>query len=202
MPHMRVAVVAAAVGALIVVGVVLRAGGGSNRVGVDAGGLAVRQMSSKAPDVGGQGLDGQEHAIADARGHVLVVNVWATWCGPCQDELPTIVRTAHTYAGRGVRFLGLDYADDSAQAREWVRSYGMPYPSISDPSGRFADDLGFVGLPDTYIVDRTGTIRYWLAGAIDDPAKEKMFTGLLDEVLAAPSSSGAAATPAASSGSG
>jgi cytochrome c biogenesis protein CcmG/thiol:disulfide interchange protein DsbE len=200
MPTMRVAVVVA-VGALILVGVVLRECG-SNRVGVDTGGLAVRQMSSPAPDVGGEGLDGAQHAIADARGHVLVVNVWATWCGPCQDELPGIVRVAHTFAARGVRFLGLDYDDDAAQAREWVRTYEMPYPSISDPSGRFADDLGFVGLPDTYIVDRTGTIRYWLAGAIDDPSKVKAFTRLLREVLAGPSPSGSAAAAATSSASG
>jgi cytochrome c biogenesis protein CcmG/thiol:disulfide interchange protein DsbE len=201
MPTMRVVVIAAVAGALIMAGIVLRECG-SNPVGVDTGALAVRQMSSPAPDVGGQGLDGGQHAIADARGHVLVVNVWATWCGPCQDELPAIVRVAHTYAGRGVRFLGLDYADDSAQAREWVRRYGMPYPSISDPSGRFADDLGFVGLPDTYIVDRNGTIRYWLAGAIDDPSEEKAFTALLDEVLAGASSSGSATASATSAASG
>jgi cytochrome c biogenesis protein CcmG, thiol:disulfide interchange protein DsbE len=191
MPIMRVVVIAVAGALLLVTGVVLR---DCNRVGVDAGELAVRELSSPAPDVAGVGLDGAQHAIADARGHVLVVNVWATWCGPCQDELPTIVRAARRYATRGVRFLGLDYHDDSAQAREWVRRYEMPYPSISDPSGRYADDLGFVGLPDTFIVDRTGTIRYWLAGAIDDASKEKLFTDLLDEVLTGPSP-----TPSASS---
>jgi DsbE subfamily thiol:disulfide oxidoreductase len=189
MPSMRLPVVAATAVALILVGVILRQ---CDRVGVDAGGLAVRQMSSPAPDVAGQGLDGGRHAVSDARGHVLVVNVWATWCGPCQDELPLFVREARRYSERGVRFLGLDYADDSAQAREWVRSYGMPYPSIVDPSGQFADDLGFVGLPDTFIVDRNGTIRYWLAGAIDDPSKVEVFRGLLHEVLAGTAASGSA----------
>jgi cytochrome c biogenesis protein CcmG, thiol:disulfide interchange protein DsbE len=181
MPSMRLSVVAATAVALILVGVILRQ---CDRVGVDTGGLAVRQMSSQAPEVAGPGLDGVQHAVSDARGHVLVVNVWATWCGPCQDELPLFVREARRYAARGVRFLGVDYNDDSARAREWVRRYGMPYPSIADPSGRFADDLGFVGLPDTFIIDRTGTIRYWLAGAIDDPSKVKVFRGLLHEVLA------------------
>jgi cytochrome c biogenesis protein CcmG/thiol:disulfide interchange protein DsbE len=197
MPTMRVAVVAAAAAALILVGVVLRECG-PNRVRVNTGGLAVRQMSTPAPDLGGEGLDGGHYSIADARGHVLVVNVWATWCAPCQRELPMFVRAARRYAGRDVRFLGLDYADDSAQAREWVRSYGIPYPSLSDPSGHFADDLGFVGLPDTYIVDRSGTIRYWLAGAIDTRSNLKVFTGLLDGVLAGmtPSASATAPTPA------
>jgi cytochrome c biogenesis protein CcmG/thiol:disulfide interchange protein DsbE len=197
MLRVRVLVVAATAVGLIAVGVVLREC--TNRVGVNAGGLAVRQMSSPVPDVSGEGLDGGRYAFADMRGDVLVVNVWATWCGPCQDELPSLVREAHAFAGRGVRFLGLNFNDDSAQAREWVRTYDIPYPSIVDPSGRFADDLGFVGLPDTYIVDRTGTIRYWLAGAIDDRSDVKVFRGLLREVLAQPAPT-ASATPSPASG--
>ncbi len=194
MQIMRGVVFAVGGALLLVTGVILR-DCAQTSVGVNTGDLAVREISSPAPDVSGTGLDGAQHAIADARGHVLVVNVWATWCGPCQDELPSIVQAAHRYAQRGVVFLGLDYADDSAQAREWVRRYQMPYPSISDPSGTFANDLGFVGLPDTYIVDRSGTIRYWLAGAIDDVSKTKQFTMLLDAVLSGPS---ATASPAAS----
>ncbi len=67
---------------------------------------------------------------------------------------------AKRYEDRGVRFLGINHMDQTAAATEWVRHYGVPYPSIADPSGKFATDLDYFGLPDTYVVDPTGTIRY------------------------------------------
>jgi cytochrome c biogenesis protein CcmG, thiol:disulfide interchange protein DsbE len=137
-------------------------------------------MNSPLPALEGEAVSGGTVNLADFRGDVTVVNVWATWCGPCRQEQPGLVRTAKRYADRGVRFVGLNYQDNRAAARAWVEEYHVPYESLFDEQGRYADDLGFPYLPDTYIVDAGGTIRW----AIYGETSEAEVSGLLDEVLA------------------
>ena len=114
-------------------------------------------------------------------GDVTVVNVWATWCGPCRQEQPGLVRTAERYADQGVRFVGLNYQDNLAAAQAWVEEYDVPYESLVDASGGYADDLG-VPVPAGHVhraIDR-GTIRWAIYGA----TSEAELSQLLDEVLA------------------
>jgi DsbE subfamily thiol:disulfide oxidoreductase len=133
------------------------------------------------PVLTGESLDGERlDAAAYADGHVLVINVWANWCDPCRREQPQLVRLADRYQDEGVRFLGINYQDDRDAARAWVREFQVPYPSLFDPSGRSAFDLGFPALPDTYVVDPGGTIRWVVYGETD----ERELAGLIDEVLA------------------
>jgi DsbE subfamily thiol:disulfide oxidoreductase len=133
------------------------------------------------PELSGTTLEGKSlDAATYADGSVLVINVWANWCDPCRREQPQLVRLANRYQDEGVRFLGINYQDDRAAARAWVREFGVPYPSLFDPSGRTAADLGFPALPDTYVVDPGGTIRWAVYGETD----ERELAGLIDEVLA------------------
>jgi cytochrome c biogenesis protein CcmG/thiol:disulfide interchange protein DsbE len=146
----------------------------------------VRVEGRPLPDLAGTGLQGERLSAADLRGHVLVVSVWATWCLDCEKDQPGFVNVAERYADRGVRFLGVDPLDNEAPALEWVRRYHVPYPSIQDPSGRFAASLGYTGLPATYVVDRDGTIRFSIIGST---TSEATLSGLLDQVLAGASAS-------------
>jgi cytochrome c biogenesis protein CcmG/thiol:disulfide interchange protein DsbE len=116
----------------------------------------------------------------DLLGRVTLVNVWATWCDPCRREQPALERLYRAYHDRGVAFLGINYRDDDAAARAWVREFDVSYPSIVDRPGAFADDLGFPALPDTFLVDRDGTIRYVAFGETN----EQELRPLLDELLA------------------
>jgi DsbE subfamily thiol:disulfide oxidoreductase len=141
----------------------------------------VERRDEPLPALSGPALEGPALDAADFRGSILVVNVWATWCDPCRREQPALQRLSERYADRGVRFLGINYADDEAKARNWVDRFGVGYPSLADPSGGFADDLGFIGLPDTYVVDAAGIIRF----AIFGETTEAEVSGLLDELLAA-----------------
>jgi thiol-disulfide isomerase/thioredoxin len=95
----------------------------------------------------GEDLQGKSISSTDLAGHVVVVNAWATWCAPCEQEQPALVHVAKRYADQGVRFLGINHMDQTAAAREWVRTYDVPYPSIADPSGRFAASFDYFGLP-------------------------------------------------------
>jgi thiol-disulfide isomerase/thioredoxin len=149
----------------------------------------VRSMSEPLPVLQGEDLQGNQISSADFAGRVLVVNAWATWCLPCEQEQPDLVRVAQRFADRGVSFLGINHMDQTAAAKEWVRTYHVPYPSIADPSGRFAASFDYFGLPDTYVVDATGTIRYAIGPGA---TTEAQLSGLLDEVLATQTSASSA----------
>ena len=143
--------------------------------------FGVAEVDQPLPPLSGETVDGDRlDAATYADGNVLVINVWADWCAPCRREQPVLVRLADRYHNDGVRFLGINYQDDRDAARAWVREFEVPYPSLFDPAGRSAADLGFPALPDTYVVDRDGTIRWVVYGAFD----ERELTRMIDDVLA------------------
>ncbi len=151
--------------------------GGSTETGT----TSVQRVSEPLPLLEGKAVDGDATlSTADHAGEVLVLNVWASWCAPCEEEMPELVRVAERYENRGVTFLGINHTDQLASARTFARRYRVPYDSFHDDAGRFAAKLGYLGLPDTYVVDAGGTIRF----AINGPTTEAELSGLLDEVLA------------------
>jgi len=139
----------------------------------------VARMDDPLPRLAGQTLDGgRVDASSYAAGRVLVVNVWAHDCPPCRAEQPMLVDLAARYDD--VRFLGINYDDDLDAARSWVEEFDVPYPSLFDRPGKTAVDLGYPFIPDTYVVDREGTIRWVVFGATD----ESELTDLIDDVRA------------------
>jgi DsbE subfamily thiol:disulfide oxidoreductase len=143
--------------------------------------FGVAEMDEPLPRLAGETVDGDHvDAEAYADGSVLVINVWADWCDPCRLEQPQLVRLADRYEDEGVRFLGINYQDDRAAAKAWIEEFGVPYPSLFDPAGRTAAELGYPALPDTYVVDRGGTIRWVVYGETD----ERELADLIDDVLA------------------
>ena len=144
--------------------------------------LGAKAMNEPAPALAGDTVGGGTAALADLRGKVVVVNFWATWCTPCRAEQPELVRLSDDYRHKGVEFLGVLERDDTAKARAWLKEFGVPYPSIVDEPGAWADDFAFFGLPDTYVIDRAGTIRWSVFGQTD----AAQLRPLIDEVLAQP----------------
>jgi DsbE subfamily thiol:disulfide oxidoreductase len=142
--------------------------------------LGVARVDDPLPRLAGETLEGGRlDAAAHADGSVLVINVWADWCGPCRREQPQLVELAERYERRGVRFLGINYQDDRHAARAWVDEFEVPYPSLFDPWGRSAASLGFPALPDTFVVDRQGTIRWVVYGE----TSERQLGRLIEDVL-------------------
>ncbi|KHL15099.1 thiol-disulfide isomerase/thioredoxin [Mumia flava] len=96
--------------------------------------------------------------LAGLPGTPTVINLWASWCGPCRDELPELARL-HTEAGGQVAVLGVDYRDpDPLGAIALAADSGVTYPLVSDPDEAVRDALGVIGLPQTVFVDASGTI--------------------------------------------
>ena len=169
------AVVRLSVLALIVPAVLLQACGRP-----DASGTGVAEDDRPLPRLAGRSLEGEPldlHRFAG--GLPIVINVWAHDCPPCREEQPVLVELAHRYEGE-VRFVGINYQDDRDAARDWVQEYDVPYPHLYDPHGRTAVDLGYPFIPDTYVVDRDGVIRWVVFGATD----EAQLDGLIADVLA------------------
>ncbi len=117
--------------------------------------------------------------LSDFAGDVVVLNFWATWCGPCRREASGLESTWESYRGRGVRFLGVDYRDDHAAAMAWEREFGTTYPSVSDPAGELAFDYQLIGLPTTFLISREGRIVYRFVGYTDAAILRRALDDLL-----------------------
>jgi thiol-disulfide isomerase/thioredoxin len=141
----------------------------------------VTRTDEPLPVLEGETLDGAKVSTRDYIGDVLVLNVWASWCGPCTEEQPALARLADRYERDGVAFLGINHQNDRNEAKAWVRNYDVPYPSLYDPGGSFADDLGYPYLPDTFVVDASGNLRIRIFGETN----EQELGQLIDEVLTA-----------------
>jgi thiol-disulfide isomerase/thioredoxin len=144
---------------------------GSN--GFQAGDASTRWVTSGDRDqvqgVTGPLLDGSEFDLASWRGHVVVVNFWGSWCGPCHDEAKALEQVYRDSAGQGVEFVGIDVRDDQASARNFVRTKHVTYPTVFDASNLLA--LRFRGVPPnatptTIVLDRQGRIAARHSGAI------------------------------------
>lgn len=119
----------------------------------------------------GGGLDAYRRRIAALRGYPVVVNVWASWCGPCRHEFPVLQDLSARY-GKRVAFLGVDAEDSADAAATFLRDEPVPYPSYSDPDEEIKDSLGATrGLPDTAFYDRRGELVYLKQGPYTDRAE-------------------------------
>ncbi len=133
------------------------------------------------PVVSGDGLDGSTVSLADARGSVVVLNAWASWCGPCRTEMPLLV--AEAKRNPDVAFLGLNVNDDPASAMAFAEQAEVPYPSIVDQGGSMMariPGLG-TGLPATVIVDRHGRIAARIIGPVREGQLRPVLADLADE---------------------
>jgi cytochrome c biogenesis protein CcmG/thiol:disulfide interchange protein DsbE len=117
------------------------------------------------------GVDAYEGRIAGLHGYPAVVNVWASWCGPCRFEFPLLQRAAAQY-GKRVAFLGIDSQDSDDAARTFLEEAPVPYPSYTDSGKEIADHVGAsLGLPDTAFYDRHGELVHLKQGPFDDLAE-------------------------------
>jgi cytochrome c biogenesis protein CcmG/thiol:disulfide interchange protein DsbE len=109
------------------------------------------------------GTEAFEQRIAALKGHPVVVNVWASWCGPCRYEFPDLQKLSARY-GKRVAFLGINSEDVESDATEFLEEDPVPYPSYSDPDHKLAIHLGAFHLPDTAFFNRDGKLVYLKIG--------------------------------------
>jgi cytochrome c biogenesis protein CcmG, thiol:disulfide interchange protein DsbE len=114
---------------------------------------------------------GKRFVPADMKGKVWLLNVWASWCVTCREEHPLLVELSRK---KLLPILGLNYKDKDPQALEWLKRFGDPYDfSVVDADGRIGIDYGVYGVPETYLIDADGVIRYKQIGAITPAVLEQ-----------------------------
>ena len=130
------------------------------------------------PDVTGRTIAGKDLVLADLVGHVLVINVWGSWCAPCREEAPVLAAVSEETAERGVHFVGIDVRDTPAAANAFEAKYGITYPSLDDQSGlvlaQFTGIIPISAVPSTVVVDRDGIIRARVIGRVQRTTLERL----------------------------
>jgi cytochrome c biogenesis protein CcmG, thiol:disulfide interchange protein DsbE len=123
-------------------------------------------------------LDGKPFDLSGVRGKPVLINFWASWCIPCEEEAAVLEQGSRAYRDR-VTFIGVNVQDTDPLAREFLRRFGVTYPNGRDASGAIAVEYGMSGVPETYFVDRDGQlVRKW-QGALDNVR----LRAYLDELL-------------------
>jgi cytochrome c biogenesis protein CcmG/thiol:disulfide interchange protein DsbE len=119
---------------------------------------------------------------ADFSGAVTIVNVWASWCVPCHEEVPFLQQLADD---KRVRMVGINYKDQADNARRFIGRYGNPFAAVGvDAGGRAAIDWGVYGVPETFVVGRDGRIAYKLVGPITAGNFESQVKPAIEKALA------------------
>jgi thiol-disulfide isomerase/thioredoxin len=111
--------------------------------------------------------DGRTDSLARHRGSVVLVNLWATWCPPCQAEIPDLERFSREYRSRGVVVLGVDQGESLQAASAYARARGVTYPILLDEHQEYGRSYAAIGLPTTVIVDRSGHVVRGIDGALN-----------------------------------
>jgi cytochrome c biogenesis protein CcmG, thiol:disulfide interchange protein DsbE len=141
-------------------------------------------IGKAAPEFQLARLDDPAQSVSqvDLRGQVWLLNVWASWCVSCMDEHPVLVELARTGV---VPIYGLNYKDKRDAALAWLGKNGNPYTvSITDPEGKVGIDYGVYGVPETYVIDKNGVIRYKRVGPVTPQVLSEQILPLVKQLQA------------------
>jgi cytochrome c biogenesis protein CcmG, thiol:disulfide interchange protein DsbE len=119
--------------------------------------------------------------LADYKGKVVLVNVWASWCPPCVDELPLIERTHEMLRKRGGTVLGINVKENSKAALDAVDKFGLTFPNLRDRDGSFVREWGQSGYPENFVIDRQGKIAAVRRFPVTQKWLDETLPPLLDE---------------------
>ena len=118
-------------------------------------------IGQKAPDFTLTTFDGEQISLSDLEGKVVVLNFWASWCKPCEQEAADLEAAWRLYQPSGeVVFLGVDWTDTEVKAKQYLEKFDITYPNGPDLGTRISQAYRTTGVPETYIIDRNGTLAY------------------------------------------
>lgn len=134
-----------------------------------------------APALALMNVDGREEALEDFRGKVVLLNNWATWCPPCKAEMPSLQKFYEAHAAEGFTLVAVNAGDPKVPVDEFVKEYGLTFHVWLDPDGAALEAFRNGNLPNSYVIDRAGMVRYAWTGEISLAMLEKFVTPLIQE---------------------
>ena len=137
----------------------------------------------QGPDFRLEDMDGNRLLLSDYEGYIIVLNLWATWCPPCRDEVPALIRLQEEYGDRGVQVIGVSLDENGARQKvaDFAQSFGVNYPTPVD-DGRVQEKYGPLSvIPTTYILDGGRNIRFYAPGYLEYAQMEEAVEELLND---------------------
>ncbi len=134
-----------------------------------------------APDFTLQTLDGDSVSLSDYRGKLVMLNFWASWCPPCNSEMPDLQRYYEQHKDEDFIILGVNYQDSPDKVQAFVEKYGVTFPILLDSDGRVANLFGVQGLPTSFFVDKAGNVIGYQPGPVTKEMLEDGITPLLQK---------------------
>ena len=139
------------------------------------------EVNYAAPELSLQNIKGETESLADYHDQVVLVNNWATWCPPCKAEMPTLVAYHNEHTTDGFTVIAIEAGEPVNTVSPFVESFKMTFPVWLDPNGASLRAFGNGTLPNSYVIDRAGTVRYAWTGEISKAMLEKYVTPLITE---------------------
>lgn len=139
------------------------------------------EVNFPAPELTLETLQGETQSLADFRGQVVLLNNWATWCPPCKAEMPSLLKFHETHAEKGFTVIAVEAGDRLEEVLEFAHSYGLTFPVWLDPEQESLAAIRNGSLPNSYVIDRTGTVRLAWTGEISLSMLEKHVTPIIEE---------------------
>ena len=157
--------------------------GTSGEAAVPAADLSVVPVAVNypAPQLALENVNGETESLADFGGQVLLLNNWATWCPPCKAEMPTLKKFHDAHSAEGFTIIAVEAGDDKDEVLQFANSLGLIFPIWLDPDGAALNAFKNGNLPNSYVIDRSGTVRYAWTGEISLAMLEKYVTPLIAE---------------------
>ena len=140
------------------------------------------QVNYAAPALTLTDLQGVTHSLTDYRGQVVLVNLWATWCPPCKEEMPVLQAYHNKYMDKGFTIIAINDGDPASDVKQFAEDYRLTFPVWLDPT-YMATDHAFktINLPSSYVIDRNGTVRLMWVGGINRRMLNQHVTPLIME---------------------
>ena len=134
--------------------------------------VATLHTGAPAPTFELNSSSGKPVSLTSLRGQIVLVNFWASWCGPCRKEMPILEQLNRQYRGKGVTLVGVNVEPDTVTANKWLKATPVSFPILFDVDAKVSKLYQVEGMPNTVILDRKGNVRYihrgYSAGAEND----------------------------------
>ena len=137
------------------------------------------KVNYPVPELTLENIKGETESLADFNGKVVLLNNWATWCPPCRAEMPTLVAFYNAHASAGFLIVAIEAGDSQSDVQKFVNDYKMTFHVWLDPKGKALYAFKNPSLPNSYVIDRSGTVRLSWTGEINREMLEKYVTPIL-----------------------